>query len=460
MVGQPVSNLAHPDDRSDEHPGEFNPALVPVAFENRYRHKRGGFRWLSWTAATAENGLIYVNGRDITGEKAAKDALSTAEDALRQSQKMEAVGQLTGGIAHDFNNILTGILGSLDILRRRIEAGRLTEIGRFMDAAYASAERAASLTHRLLAFARRQSLDAKPSDVNQLVAGMEELLHRTLGEQVGLRTALAPDLWLALTDPHQLESAILNLALNARDAMPDGGLLTIETQNAKLDTAFVSLHGELVPGDYVAISVSDTGVGMSADVKARAFDPFFTTKPIGQGTGLGLSMVYGFAKQSRGHVRIQSETGRGSTVRLYLPRSRTAADQAAAAKAVDSPRGDGETVLVVEDDETVRLLITDVLDELGYHHLEATSGGPAITLIQSPRRIDLMISDVGLPGMNGRQLAEVARQMRPGLKVLFVTGYAEVAASRGGFLAPGMDMLTKPFALETLAAKVRSMIEP
>ncbi len=459
VIGQPIANLTYFDASQDDRIGDLGMVLLPIAFENRYRHKAGGFRWLSWTAAMGENGLIYVNGRDSTAEKAAKDALDTAEEALRQSQKMEAIGQLTGGIAHDFNNILTGILGSLDIMRRRIEAGRAGEIGKFMDTAYASAQRAASLTHRLLAFARRQSLDAKASDVNQLISGMEDLLHRTLGGNIGLRTTLALDIWQAMADPHQLESAILNLAINARDAMPDGGLLTIETQNATLDAEFVSMHTDLALGDYLVISVSDTGVGMSASVRARAFDPFFTTKPIGQGTGLGLSMVYGFAKQSKGHVRISSEAGRGTTIRLYLPRALDHAHGNASVGALGYGRG-GETVLVVEDDDTVRLLITNVLDELGYHYVEATTGGRAIPIIQAPGRIDLMISDVGLPGMNGRQLAEVARQMRPDLKILFVTGYAEMAASRGGFLAPGMDMLTKPFALETLATKIQAMIAP
>jgi PAS domain S-box-containing protein len=380
------------------------------------------------------------------------------EEALRQSQKMDALGQLTGGIAHDFNNLLTGIIGSLDIVRRRMGDGRAADIPRFMDAASASAQRAAALTHRLLAFARRQSLDTKPSDVNALVLGMEDLLHRTLGEQVSLRTELAGGLWPALADDNQLENAILNLAINARDAMPDGGRLTIETANARLDAAYAAGVEDVAAGDYVMIAVSDTGSGMPPDVVAKAFDPFFTTKPIGEGTGLGLSMIYGFVKQSAGHVRIYSEVGRGTTIKLFLRRAE--AERAAVAdEEPEVPLGQGETVLVVEDDEAVRLIMTSVLDELGYRHLEAPDGMKALPILQSGARIDLLVTDVGLPKINGRQLAEMARAARPGLKVLFVTGYAEKAAVRHGFLEPGMAMLMKPFALDALATKVREMIE-
>jgi CheY-like chemotaxis protein len=370
---------------------------------------------------------------------------------------MDALGQLTGGIAHDFNNLLTGIIGSLDIVRRRMVDGRAADIARFMDAASASAQRAAALTHRLLAFARRQSLDTKPSDVNALVLGMEELLHRTLGEQVSLRTELMAGLWPALADDNQLENAILNLAINARDAMPDGGQLTIETANIKLDAAFAAAMEDAMAGDYVMIAVSDTGSGMPPDVVEKAFDPFFTTKPIGEGTGLGLSMIYGFVKQSAGHVRIYSEVGKGTTIKIFLRR----AEAELAASPQDSaqvPLGQGETVLVVEDDAAVRLIITDVLEELGYRHLEAPDGITALPILQSAQRVDLLVTDVGLPKMNGRQLAEMARAARPALKVLFVTGYAEKAAVRHGFLEPGMEMLMKPFTLDSLATKVREML--
>ena len=412
---------------------------------------------MSLTAVQVE-GMLYCVLRDITAQRAKEAALDKAEEALRQSQKMEALGQLTGGIAHDFNNLLTGIIGSLDIVRRRMTAGRMSEVPRFMDAASASAARAAVLTHRLLAFARRQSLDTKPSDVNQLVRGREELLHRTLGEQVTMQAVLNEALWPALADDNQLENALLNLAINARDAMPGGGRLVIETSNARLDEAYAAVNAEVAPGDYVAICVTDTGIGMAPEVVEKAFDPFFTTKPAGEGTGLGLSMIYGYAKQSGGHVRIYSEVGRGTTIKLYLPRADAEVAEPPA-KPEEAPRGQGETVLVVEDDSSVRLIIAEVLDELGYLHLGAADGPAAVQILQSEARIDLLVTDVGLPNMNGRQLAEIARTLRPSLKVLFVTGYAESAAVRHGFLEPGVDMLTKPFALDALGTKIRTIIE-
>ena len=387
-------------------------------------------------------------------------ALLAAEEALRQSQKMEAVGQLTGGLAHDFNNMLTGIIGNLELLQARVAQGRIGEIERYIAAAQDAAQRAAALTHRLLAFARRQPLDTKPSDINRIVLGMEDMLRRTLGERVELQTMLTGDLWPALTDVNQFENAILNLAINARDAMPDGGRLTIETRNTQLDADYARRHDDVEAGEYVVISVSDTGIGMSPDVADRAFDPFFTTKPIGLGTGLGLSMIYGFAKQSRGHLRIYSEEGRGTTIRLYLARAYTDLDLPSIIEAVEPPRGEGETILVVEDDAAVRLLITAVLEELGYRYLEASGAPQAMTILRSGARIDLLLTDVGLPIMNGRQLAEFARESRPEIKVLFVTGYAENAAVRGGFLDRGMDMLTKPFALNVLGLKIREMIGP
>ena len=401
---------------------------------------------------------MYCTGRDITAERAAETELVAAQEALRQSQKMEVIGRLTGGIAHDFNNLLTGIIGSLDIVRRRMAANRLEEIPRFIDAASTSALKAGALTQRLLAFARRQSLDIRPNDINRLIANMEDLLHRTLGEQIELQSSLAIDLWTAFTDANQLENALLNLAINARDAMPDGGQLTIETANTRLDTAYTFLQDDLEAGDYVVISVSDTGTGMPPDVVAKAIDPFFTTKPAGEGTGLGLSMTYGFVKQGRGHLRIYSELEQGTTIKLYLPRAlQDAVDLDI--PTVETPRGQGETVLVVEDDATVRLILSNVLEELGYNVLVASDARPAIPILRSDLRIDLMVSDVVLPHINGRKLAEIARASRPDLKVLFVTGYAENAAVRGDFLDAGMDMLTKPFALDALGAKVRTMIE-
>ncbi len=384
-----------------------------------------------------------------------------AEEALRHAQKMEAVGQLTGGIAHDFNNMLTGIIGSLDLMQRYIAAGRSDEIGRFADAAVSSAQRAAALTHRLLAFSRRQSLDRKRIDPNQLVQSLEDLFSRTKGVHITLKVELGQDVWPVNTDTGQLESALLNLVINARDAMPYGGELRIETANSYLDGGDLSTLEPVKAGDYVMIGVSDNGTGMSPLILAKAFDPFFTTKPIGQGTGLGLSMIYGFAQQSGGHVTLESQPGQGTCVRLYLPRYH--APQAEALRPPPQPAESpvaaiDESVMVVEDDPAVRMLVLNVLDELGYTVHPAADARTALPLLESSLRIDLLVTDVGLPGMNGRQLAEVARQHRPGLKVLFMTGYAEQAAERQGFLEPGMDLIAKPFTLDALANRVRDMI--
>ena len=381
------------------------------------------------------------------------------EEALRQSQKMEAVGQLTGGIAHDFNNMLTGIIGSLELLRRRLARGRTEDLDSLIDLGVTSANRAAALTHRLLAFSRRQSLDSKPVVINTLVTSMGELLLRSINETIRLDMQLSDELWVAEADPNQLESALLNLVINARDAMPDGGKLVVKTFNQHFDTGFAEAHGNLQPGDYVVLSVTDSGCGMPEATITRAFDPFFTTKPIGQGTGLGLSMIYGFSKQSRGHVTIQSEVDNGTTVNLYLPRFAGNLVQDPLVAIQQAPFAqDGETVLIVEDDPAVRVLVSAVLSELGYAFVEAEDADSAVPILDSGQRIDLLISDVGLPGMNGRQLAEIGRQYRPELKVLFITGYAEHAAVRGGFLDPGMQMITKPFTFDLLTAKVREMI--
>ena len=384
------------------------------------------------------------------------------EEALRQSQKMEAVGQLTGGLAHDFNNLLTGITGSLELLGARIGQGRISDLDRYVNAAQGAARRAASLTHRLLAFSRRQTLEPRPTDVNRLVGGMEELIRRTVGPSVAIEVVGAAGLWPALVDPNQLENALLNLCINARDAMPDGGRLTIETANTLLDHRAAG-ERELPPGQYLSLSVSDTGTGMSPEVAARAFDPFFTTKPIGLGTGLGLSMIYGFARQSGGQVRIYSELGHGTTMRLYLPRHLGAADpepDGALARAPDLPgAGPGETVLVVDDEATIRMLVVEILGDLGYAAIEAMDGAAGLEVLRSDRRIDLLITDVGLPGgMNGRQVADAGRALRPELKVLFITGYAENAVLGHGHLDPGMQVLTKPFAMDALAARIRTLI--
>ncbi len=386
--------------------------------------------------------------------------LMEAEEALRQSQKMEAVGQLTGGLAHDFNNLLTGVTGSLELLQTRIAQGRIKELDRYVNAAQGAARRAAALTHRLLAFSRRQTLDPKPTDANRLVAGMEELIRRTVGPEIAVETVAVGGLWPTLVDPGQLENALLNLCINARDAMPDGGRITIETANRWLD-ARTARERDLEPGQYVSLCVSDTGTGMTPEVIAKAFDPFFTTKPIGQGTGLGLSMIYGFTKQSGGLVRIYSELGGGTTVCLYLPRHIGVAEAAELAlELADAPRAQqGETVLVVDDEPTIRMLVTEVLQDLGYTAIEAADGSSGLKILQSDVRVDLLVTDVGLPGgVNGRQVADAARVSRPDLKVLFITGYAENAVVSHGHLDPGMHVLTKPFAMEALASRIKDLI--
>ncbi|OPA89530.1 hybrid sensor histidine kinase/response regulator [Pseudomonas fluorescens] len=386
--------------------------------------------------------------------------LRSNEEALRQSQKMEAVGQLTGGIAHDFNNMLTGIIGSLELLRRRVARGKLDDLDSLIDLGVTSANRAAGLTHRLLAFSRRQSLDSKPVNINELVVSMGALLQRSINESITLQMRFDDELWTAEADPNQLESALLNLVLNARDAMPNGGKLVVETTNRHLDSVFTAAYGTLAPGDYVELSISDNGCGIPESVINRVFDPFFTTKPIGQGTGLGLSMIYGFARQSHGHVTLHSEVGKGTTVSLFLPRYIGEMAKVEPTNAALLPFANaGETVLIVEDDPAVRVLVCAVLKELGYAYVEAGDANAAVPIIESEQRIDLLISDVGLPGMNGRQLAEIGRQIRPELKVLFITGYAEHAAVRGGFLEPGMQLITKPFTFDLLTAKVREMIK-
>jgi len=381
-----------------------------------------------------------------------------AEETLRHAQKMEAIGQLTGGLAHDFNNMLSGVLGALELIQRRVASGRVNDLDRYVDAATSSANRAAALTHRLLAFARRQSLDPKPVDVNQLVLSMEDMLRRTMAEHIIFETRLQADPWLAYTDAHQLENALLNLVINARDAMNGGGRLLIQTGCVQIDN---TQPDRLEPGDYVTLSVADNGCGMPVEVITKAFDPFFTTKPIGQGTGLGLSMVYGFIKQTGGHVRIDSTPGQGTVITLFLPRNHTQPEpqkeQEKRDTATQSTCPD-ETVLVVEDEVAVRMLVIEVLEEFGYRVLEAPDGTTALPYLEGDQRIDLLLSDIGLPGINGRQLAEMARQHRPDLKVLFITGYAPNAEIRDEFLAPGMDMLAKPFSIDTLAAKVSELI--
>lgn len=387
--------------------------------------------------------------------------LQRTEEALRQAHKMEAVGQLTGGIAHDFNNLLAGISGSLELMQTRMQQGRFNDVDRYMAAAQGASKRAAALTHRLLAFSRRQTLDPKPTNVNRLVLGMQEMIQRTVGPAIPIEVVGASGVWPALVDPSQLENALLNLCINARDAMPDGGRITVETANKWLDERAARTH-DMPEGQYLAMSVTDTGTGMSPEVIARVFEPFFTTKPIGEGTGLGLSMIYGFAQQSGGQVRIYSEVGKGTTVCLYLPRHYgKVVEENEQVNVALLPRSEqGETVLVVDDEPTVRMLITDILEDLGYTAIEVGDSAAGLKVLQSDVRIDLLVTDVGLPGgMNGRQMADAGRASRPDLRVLFITGYAENALLGNGHLAPGMAVLTKPFAMETMAARIRSMIE-
>ncbi|MGZ8997467.1 MAG: ATP-binding protein, partial [Allosphingosinicella sp.] len=397
----------------------------------------------------------------------AVDERMKAEEALRQAQKMEAIGQLTGGVAHDFNNLLTVILGGLDTIRRHIPAlpvSPVTErIERSVRMATQGADRAATLTARLLAFARRQPLDPKPIDAGRLVTNIADLLQRTLGETVALETVTGAGLWRTQADPNELENALLNLAVNARDAMPDGGRLTIESGNAHLDEAYVALVAEPVAaGQYVLIAVSDSGHGMTEETLAQVFEPFFTTKDVGKGTGLGLSQVYGFVRQSGGHIRIYSEVGEGTTVKIYLPRLVAEGGTAQADRAETAPptHGGMETILVVEDHEDLRSFSTGILRELGYHVIEAANGRSALEMLQSANDVDLLFTDVVLPdGMDGRRLADEASRRRPDIRILYTTGYTPNAIVHNGRLDPGVNLITKPFSFDSLAAKVRQVLD-
>jgi PAS domain S-box-containing protein len=468
IIGEHFSRFYTPEDLEADVPKE---ALRAAREEGRFtaegwRVRKDGSRF--WAMVVMDPirdddgeiiGFAKVT-RDMTEKREAQLELERSQEALFQSQKMQAVGQLTGGLAHDFNNLLTGITGSLDLMKIRLAQGRVNELDRYITAAQGAASRAATLTHRLLAFSRQQTLEPKVTDANKLIAGMEELVRRTAPE-IEIETVFAAGLWPCFCDQNQLENAILNLCINARDAMPDGGRITIETANTWIDR-IGAMERDMPRGQYVAICVTDTGVGMPPDVIARAFDPFFTTKPIGKGTGLGLSMIYGFAKQSDGQVRIYSELGHGTTVKIYLPRHHGEGSEKVVEKvASDVPGAQaGETVLVVDDEPTVRMLIGDTLGELGYEFLEAADAASGLKILQSGAKIDLLITDVGLPGgMNGKQMADAARQTRPNLKVLFITGYAENATISNGHLGAGMQVMSKPFAMESLATRIRSIIE-
>ncbi len=406
-------------------------------------------------AVTGAYQFVY----DVTDRLAEQERLREAEEALRQAQKMEAVGQLTGGLAHDFNNLLAGISGAFEMIALRLAQGRHADVEKYLMAGQGATRRAAALTHRLLAFSRRQTLSPKPIVINTLLPDLVELVRRTVGPGITVEMIGADDLAPAMVDANQLENALLNLCINARDAMPHGGLLTIETTNLTLD-AFAAKTLGVTRGDYVKVSVSDTGTGIDKDTLERVFDPFFTTKPLGEGTGLGLSMVYGFAKQSHGHVRIHSQVGSGTTVSIYLMQHRgdVAIDSPAPSMTPAHARS-AATVLVVDDEPTVRMLVVDALSDLGYHVLEAIDGASGLALLDATPEVDLLITDVGLPGgLNGRQVADAARTHRPGLKVMFITGYAENAVLNHGHVEPGMEVVTKPFSVDDLVTRVERMV--
>ena len=489
----------HPDDREASQRNFQHAIEAGLSFEleHRIRAHDGAFRWFLMRGEPVRDigGRIiewFGSATDVDEQRRAREALiginrtlelrvaertaelqsalhaleaetverNRAEEALRQSQKMEALGQLTGGIAHDFNNLLAGIIGSLELLTVRVSQGRIQDLNRYIGMASGAADRAAALTQRLLAFARRQTLDPRPTPANRQVTEMGDLIRRTVGPSIVVETKLAADLWSTLCDPNQLGSALLNLCINARDAMPDGGRLTIETANATLDEPAARGWG-MAPGQYVTVAVSDTGTGMLPDVAARACEPFFTTKPLGQGTGLGLSMIYGFVQQSGGQVQIESAVGLGTTVRLLLPRhAGIPEDEAVSLVLPEASKAEqGETVLVVDDEPTMRMLVSEVLEELGYSAIEAANGNSALTVLWSDARIDLLVTDVGLPGgMNGRELVDAAHRVRPDLKVLFITGYPDDAVFGAKPLRPGMQIMTKPFTLEALTARIKTIL--
>jgi PAS domain S-box-containing protein len=469
IIGQHFSRFYTDEDRAADVPLR---ALQTAERDGRFEtegfrvRKDGSHFWASVVidAIHDENGKLIGFGkvtRDITERRQTQMALEDAREALFQSQKMEAVGQLTGGVAHDFNNLLQAISGSLEVVERRLAAGRV-DVDQHVAAARTAMDRATALTQRLLAFARRQPLKPEYTNLNALVSEMQDLIRKSVGEAVQVDLRLGPELWPIWADAHQVESALLNLAINARDAMPTGGRLTVASSNMHLDATDVASEPGVQPGDYVMLAVTDTGTGMPPNVLARAFEPFFTTKPVGQGTGLGLSQLYGFVRQSGGYVHIDSEVGRGTSVKLYLPRHHGAEEKKTVPEMPPQPPlqapGPG-TILVVEDEAIVRMLLVDALEEQGYTVLEAEDGNAALGIVASLERIDLLATDVGLPGINGRQLAEMARSLRPNLKVLFLTGYAYDAALEKEVLGPNTELLGKPVAIEAFCAKVHGMLQ-
>ena len=431
---------------------ETNRGVVALhaELERQAEELRGAGETLERQVAERTRELAEANEK-LRAEAKAREEV---EENLRQSQKMEAVGQLTGGIAHDFNNLLTGVVGALDLMLRRHQQARYEKLDVYIEMALSSANRAAALTHRLLAFARRQPLDPKVIDVNALIRGIEDLLQRTVNEAIALRFSLDPGAWTVMCDPSQLENALLNLAINARDALPNGGHITVSTRNETI----TDLRPDLAPGDYVVARVADDGIGMPPEVLARAYDPFFTTKPLGQGTGLGLSMIYGFARLSNGQAVITSAQGKGTDIDILLPRHDGAVCRPASAAFRVTTSGRGETILVVEDENSVRDLLFEALSEAGYAVIQARDGIEGLEVGRAAPRLDLLLTDIGLPGLNGRQLADALREIRPSLKTLFITGYAESATSSSGFLGEGMAIITKPFVFDALVARVEEML--
>jgi len=456
LVGRSFLDFVHEHDHATS-----RQALVAdvggshAAHVNRYLHKAGGHRWISWTSSH-DGESIFASGRDVTDEKQAALQLAAAQEQLRQSQKMEAVGQLTGGVAHDFNNILQVISGNLHLL------GRFAASDVRMESRVASAQeavrRGARLSSQLLAFSRRQPLAPRVLNAGRLVAGMEDMLRRALGEAIELEFVVSGGLWNTFADPTQIENAVLNLAINARDAMAGRGKLTLEVGNARLDDAYAAENPEVAAGQYVMVAVSDTGAGMPPEVVARAFEPFFTTKPVGSGTGLGLSMIYGFCKQSGGHVKAYSEVGHGTTLKMYLPRSHER-EQALPAAVHGPVLGGSETILVAEDDDGVRATVVDILLELGYRVLQARDADSALSVVDSGAPIDLLFTDVVMPGsMKSTELARLARARLPRLAVLFTSGYTQNAIVHGGRLDEGVELLAKPYSRDDLARKLRKLL--
>ncbi|MBV6288290.1 ATP-binding protein [Pseudomonas aegrilactucae] len=462
VVGRSIFDFLHAEDLSvvDAILMQLRNGQTVQGVESRLRHRDGHYRWFSWSVVPSA-GIYTAIGHDVTLDRERAAALLQAEELLRQSQKMDAVGQLTAGVAHDFNNLLTGISGSLEMIERRIGQGQYDNLDRYILAAKEASQRAAVLTHRLLAFARRQPLDPRPANLNTLIHGIDALIRQTVGPDIAMQLQVDPQLWGVLVDANQLENAVLNLCINARDAMPAGGCLKISTSNERYDASLPGKDG-LPPGDYCSLSVEDNGSGMRAEVATRAFEPFFTTKPAGQGTGLGLSMVYGFVRQSGGRVWIESPQSGGTRINLVLPRYAGCSSDPllpSPQQRQAGPLAKG-CIVLIDDEPTLRLLLKEVLQQEGYEVVEAVDGSSGLAACQALERIDLLITDIGLPGgFSGRQVASALRQQRPEQKVLFITGYTDVAITQHDTLEDGVALLTKPFALDVLLQRVKGMLQ-